>query len=190
MRSFLKRQWPILGLGILLALASFYLIKSGKKVIRETLVENIMPGEGHQATDIHYAQNNPEKGITWALEAKEMRSTGDKNSIAFNEFRLKVTPKDRALIELTGARGDYSRDSGEINLWGNLEGFSGDGFKIFTDHILINEKTRLLSSDKPVKILGPFFSVDGRGLFIDLEKESLDILANVTAVINKDALPR
>ena len=189
MRGFLKRQWPILGLGILLTVVSFYLVKSGKKVIRETLVEDIMPGEGHQATDIHYAQNNPDKGMTWALEAKEMRSSGDKNSIAFNEFRLKVTPKDRPLIELTGARGDYSRDSGEINLWGNLEGFSGNGFKIFTDHILINEKSRQLTSDKPIKILGPFFSVDGRGLFVDLETETLNILTDVTAVINKDALP-
>lgn len=189
MRSFIKRCWPILGVGILLAIVSFYLIKSDKKGIREILVEDIMPGEGQQAIDIHYAQNDPEKGMTWALEAKEMRSSGDKNSIVFSEFRFKVTPKKRPTLELTGARGDYHRDSGEINLWGNLEGSSGNGFKIFTDHILINEKSRKLTSDKPIKILGPFFSIDGEGCFVDFEKETITILTKVTAVINKDDLP-
>ena len=75
-----------------------------------------------------------------------------------------------------------------MNLWGNLEGVSGNGFKIVTDHILINEKRRQLSTDRPVKIIGPYFSVHGRGLFVDLEKETLKIHTNVTAVINNDPL--
>ncbi len=188
MRNFLKRQWPLLGLGILLALVCFYLVRSGKEVIQETLIENIMPGEGLRFNGFHYAQNNPDKGVTWAIDAKEMRSSGDMNSISFNDFRMKVTPKDRPGIELTGEKGDYSRESGEMNLWGNLEGISDSGFRIVTDHILINEKSRQLSTDKPVKIFGPYFSVHGRGLFVDLEKETLKIHTNVTAVINKAPL--
>ncbi len=191
MRSFLKRQWPLLGLGILLALVCFYLIKSGKsgkEVLQEAVIENIMPGEGLRLSDIHYAQDDPDKGVTWALDAKEVRFSGDKNSISFNEFRMKVTPKDRPCIEVTGERGDYSRDTGEMNLWGNLEGVSGNGFKIITEHILFKEKSDQLTTDKPVKIFGPFFTVHGRGLFVDLEKETLKILSNVTAVINKDPL--
>ncbi len=188
MRSFLKTQWPLLGLGILVALVCYYLVISDKEAIQENLIEDVMPGEGHRGRDIHLSQNNPDKGMTWALDAKEMRSSGDKDSISFNEFRLKVTPKNRPVIELTGARGDYSGDSGELKLWGDLEGSSEDGFRIITDHILINEKTRHLTTDKPVQIFGPFFSVNGRGLFVDLEKETLKIRSNVIAVINRGPL--
>ena len=188
MGSFIKRQWPLFGLGILLALVCFYLVKSGKEVVKETLTEDIMPGEGLRFSDFHYAQDDPDKGVIWALDAKEMRSSRDMNSIFFDEFRLKVSPKDRPVIELTGEKGDYSKDSGKINLWGNLEGVSGDGLKIVTDHVLINEKSRQLTTDKPVRIFGPFFNVQGRGLFVDFEKETLKILSEVLAVINEDHL--
>ena len=188
MRSFLKRQWPLLGLGILLAVVFFYLFQSGEEVIQETIIENIMPGEGLRVNGFHYAQNNPDKGVTWAIDAKEMRSSGDMNSISFNEFRMKVTPKDRPGIELTGEKGEYSRDSGEMRLWGNLEGISENGFKFLSDHILINEKSHQLSTDKPVKIIGPYFSVQGRGLSVDFEKETLKIHTDVTAEINENSL--
>ena len=84
--------------------------------------------------------------------------------------------------------GDHTKDSGEINLWGNLEGSSENGFRIITDHILIHEKTRRLTTEKPVMIFGPFFSVYGQGLCVDLEKETLKILSNVHAVINEGPL--
>jgi LPS export ABC transporter protein LptC len=188
MRSFLKKQWPLLGLGILLAVVCFYLFRSGEEVIQETFIEDIMPGEGLRFNGFHYAQNNPDKGVTWAIDAKEMRSSGDMNSISFNEFRMKVTPKDKPGIELTGEKGDYSRESGEMNLWGDLEGVSENGFKFVSDHLLINEKSRQLSTDKPVKIIGPYFSVHGRGLSVDLENETLKIHTNVIAVLNEDPL--
>ena len=126
--------------------------------------------------------------MTWSLDAKEMRSSEDENSISFNDFRLMVKPKDRPVIELTGEKGNYSRNSGEINLWGNLKGISGNGYSIVTDHILINEKSRQLTTDRPVVISGPFFSINGQGLLVDLEKETLKILANVTAIIDEESV--
>ena len=177
-----------MGLGVLLALSAFFLIKSGKEAIQETLFEGIIPGAGLMLQDIHFAQNNPEKGMSWALDAKSMKSSGDKNAISFNGFRLKITLKDGAFFELTGGKGNYARETGEINLWEDLEGVSGNGYRVETDHMLINEKSGLLSTDKPIKIFGPFFSVEGRGLLVDSEKETLKILSNVTAVIDMEPL--
>jgi LPS export ABC transporter protein LptC len=187
-RRLLKRQWPLIGFGILLALVCSYLIKSGKEVVRDTFFEEITPGEGIKLKDIHYAQDNPDKGVIWNLHAREMRSSGDKNSIFFNDFRLRVEPEGRPFFELKGKKGDYSRDSGEINLWGDLEVLSGNGFRFTTADVLINEKSGQLSTDKPVEIFGPFFSMKGRGLFVDLEKETLKILSEVTTILNKESL--
>lgn len=187
MKQLLKKQWPILGLCTLLAVVAFYLYESREEIIRETIFEALVPpGEGLILKDIQYAQEDPEKGMTWALDASEMRSSGDKNSISFSGFLLKVHSKNRPSFELKGDQGDYSRDSGKINLRGNLEGISSDGYRFLTDQIQINEKSELLRSDRPVKIFGPFFSVEGRGLHVDLKKEKLKILSNVTAVINME----
>ena len=67
----------------------------------------------------------------------------------------------------------------------NLKGTSSDGYRIITDQILINEKTGRLSTDRRVKIFGPFFSIEGQGLSIDVEKETVKILSNVTSVIDE-----
>ncbi len=191
MKQLLKKQWPILGLCTLLAVVAFYLYESREEIIQETLIETLVPpGEGLILKDIQYAQENPDKGMTWALDASEMKSSGDKNSISFKGFQLKVHSKHRPSFELKGKEGDYSRDSGEINLRGDLEGISSDGYRFLTDEIQINEKSERLSSDRPIKISGPFFSVEGQGLYVDLKKETLKILSNVTAVINMEHITK
>ena len=188
MRSFLKRQWPLVGIGVLLALVAFYLIKSGKGFIQGPILKEIMSGEGLRLKDIHFTQDDPDEGTKWVLDAGEVRFSGDKNSLLFHDFRLRLEPENGSWFKLKGKSGDYSRDSGEINLRGDLEGFSGDGYRIVTEHILINEKTGLMTTDKQVKIFGPFFSVEGRGLFVDLEKERLKILSDVVTIIDKESL--
>jgi hypothetical protein len=45
-----------------------------------------------------------------------------------------------------------------------------------------------LSTDRRVKIFGSFFSVEGRGLFVDLEKESLKVLSDVTTIVAGESL--
>lgn len=144
-----------------------------------------LSGEGLNLKDIHYTHNDSDEGLKWVLDAEEVKFSGDKNSIFFQDFLLKLELRDSQWLKLKGKQGNYFRASGDINLLGNLEGFSGNGYKIETEHILINEKTGLLSTKKPVKIFGPFFSVAGKGLFADLEKKKLKILSDVTTIFNK-----
>ena len=188
MKSSLKRQWPLIGLGLVVALVAFYLIRSGKEYAQRSFLWEAIPGDGAKLKDIHYTQDDPDKGLKWVLDAREVRFSEDKRSILFRDFHLKVEPENRPYFELNGKKGDYSRDSGEINVWGNLEGFSGNGYRIVTEHLLINEKRGHVSTEKPVKIFGPFFSVAGQGLFVDLEKERLRILSDVTTILDQGSL--
>ena len=188
MKRIIQKQLPLLGVIILLAVVATYLVKSDMKVVRETILEEILPKEGLVIKGFQYNQENPDKGVTWALDAGEMRSSGDNNLISFQQFRLKLRAKDRPAFDLTGEQGSYSRDSGEITLHGNLEGISEDGYRLVTDQIRINEKNGHLRTDRPIKISGPFFSIKGLGLFVDLEKETLKILSAVTATLKTEHL--
>ena len=151
-------------------------------------MEDEVSTEGLKLKDIHYTHDDPDKGFKWILDAREVKYSEDRSSVTFHDFKLRLEPEKKPWFKLTGKKGNYSENSGDINLWGNLEGFSENGYKIFTEHILINEKDGHVSTDKPVKIFGPFFSVKGKGLFVDLKKETLKIFSDVTTTLKKETL--
>jgi len=172
----------------LLALVAIYLTNPDKEVTQEPSIEETVSKEGLKLKDIHYTHDNPEKGFKWILDAKEVKYSEDRSSVTFHDFKLRLEPEKNPWFKLTGKKGTYSEQSGDINLWENLKGFSENGYKFFSDHILINEKAGHAKTDKPIKIVGPFFSVEGKGLFVDFKKKTVKIFSNVTTTIKKEVL--
>lgn len=186
----MKKHWPLVALVLVLAIVSFYLIRSEKEVAPEPEVVDQPPGEGLLLKDIRFTQENPDEKLKWILDAKEVTFSEDRSSIVFRDFKLRMEPEDKPSFDLKGDKGDYAKDSGKMNLRGNLVGVSERGYRIHADHMLINEKSGHLSTDGPVKIFGPFFSVIGKGLFVDLGGERFKIMSDVTTTIKRESLVR
>ena len=186
MKSFLKRHWPLIGLCALLLLVGFYFFRQGRDLMKApALLMNLMSGEGLQLKDVHYTQDDPDKKVKWVVDAREVRFSGDRKNVEFFDFKLKVEPENRPRFTLNGKKGNYSKDTGNIELFGSIDGVSSDGYRILTEYLLINEKEGHLSTDRPVKIFGPLFEVDGEGLFADMKEEKIKVLSHVTTNISQ-----
>jgi len=188
MKKFPKRYWPLIGLVVLLVLISYYLIKSRHEIMGDLVLTTQVSDKGLKLENIHYIQNSPDEGVKWVLDAKEVEFSRDRTRMTFRHFRLKLNPKNRTAIQLVGEGGDYDKSSSELHLRGDLQGHTDNGYRIFTDHILYNQKEGFLKTDKPVKIIGPFFSMAGEGLYLNLDGETLRIMSDVTTLIKRELL--
>jgi len=159
-----------------------------KELVRQPIVTEASLEDGITLSDIHYTQDDPDKGMQWVLDAEEVRFSPDRTYFSFRSFQLKLFPEDRPSLELEGDRGDFNKATGEIRLRGNLEGHSVNGYRIFADHLLYNHEQGILTTDEPVRITGPFFAVSGRGLYFNLEKEFLRMTTGVTTFLNRKIL--
>jgi LPS export ABC transporter protein LptC len=175
-----------MGVAILVAVVVFYLIQGQRNSSNKSVGPDVPAEEGLKLEDVHFTQDNPDDNVKWVLDAKEARLSKDKDVISFHEFKLRLEPGKRPCVELEGQRGEYHRTSGEIRLQGNLKGTTDDGYRIVTESAVYRHKQGRLETKDPVKITGPFFSVVGQGLQLNVETETVHVLSHVTTLIEKD----
>jgi LPS export ABC transporter protein LptC len=106
--------------------------------------------------------------------------------MSFNHFHLKVQPQKRPSVELTGEKGEYDTETGELVLKGDLKGKTDNGYTFETQSAVYNQKRGSLQTDELVEISGPFFSIRGRGLSFDVDKEVMTIQSEVTTFIKSE----
>jgi LPS export ABC transporter protein LptC len=172
----------------MLAWGASYLVMSGKKGLGERLLGDLLPEEGLKLKDIHYTQDDAARGMKWVLDAEEVTLTGDNESAAFRDFLLKLESKERSPVTVRGKKGIFNRTTGVMELWGDVEARSEDGFCFKTDHLLFNQNTGIITTESEVEVTGPFFSVEGKGLFVDLNQKDLKVISNVTTRVDEKAL--
>ncbi len=172
----------------MLLVVVFYFAKAGKDFIKTTaFLKDVISGKGVNLKDIHYRQDDPDKKIKWVLDAKEVRFSEDRKTIRFFDFFLEVEAEGRPGFSLRGERGIYFKDIGKIELKGKLDGSYGTEYRFLTDYVVVNEKKGTVNNEEPVEIFGPFFTVKGKGIFVDLSENRIKILSNVVTTINRDA---
>jgi LPS export ABC transporter protein LptC len=184
----LIRHLPIIGIVALLAVVGFYLIKSESKGPEDSPPTDTAEDESFRLKNIHYIQENPDGGAKWILDADEVRFSEDRQYISFNNFHLKLESENDFAIELLGKNGSYDKTADEIKLSGNLEGHTDNGYTIATDQILYKQKKGHLNTDAPVEITGPFFSVAGKGLHVNLNTKTIEVTNSTTTVIERGSL--
>ena len=139
--------------------------------------------EGIRLKDIHYVQDDPAHKVKWTLDASEAKLSKDQQFVTFVNFHLILKPENKPVVTVQGKQGEFDKRSGRLVLQGDLVGETEDGYRFTTEQAVYHHKEGTLETDQAVKISGAFFSIDGKGLLLDLGKEKLQILSNATTLI-------
>jgi len=173
---------PIAGIALLLCTVGYFLVKTGYQSGKDLALEAIFPDTGATVRSFHYSEEN------LILDADEGTYSQDKQKVTLNNFYLKLAPLNSPSIEIKGEKAEWDRNLKVINLRGNLKGYSNNGYGVFTEHLTYEQKDGILRTDEKVKITGPFFSVNGKGLLCYLERQRFKIISDITALIEKGSL--
>ncbi len=188
MKRHLRKHWPLLGIAGLLIVVGIYLAKAYQQFGQGRVLPDLFSKDGIKLADINFSQTRPDESLKWNLDAKEVHVSKDRQLIHFKDFQLRLERAESPSIAFEGRCCDYDQNAGEASLYGDLKGCTDDGYRIVTQKLFYKEEEGLLTTEDPVEISGPFFSVSGRGLHFDLEKETLQILSGVTTLIDATSL--
>ena len=180
---------PLIGVFLLLSLLAFFLITSGRNDPGELIPDETVSTEGPSGENFKVTLPDPDKGTTWRVEAdKASLREKDDGTIRLEGLRTIFEQKDGLDFELEGDIGEINSEKNEIYLSGVLKGEISNGYTLYAKQLVIQIKENSIKSDETVTFIGPFFKITGKGLFIDLEKETLKILKDVSSNIDKESL--
>ena len=177
--------WPIVGIFLLLVTAAFFLFKVPEFAIFSSKAVDLISGEALKMSDIKYSQDYKSGQGKWELVAKEARFFDKSQVLVLRDVSLTLDSAKELSYTLRGTEGEYCRKSGKITLRGGVEGRSSNGYHLETSLLIFRQKNESVETDKAVRVTGPFFKVNGEGLYIDLKKKTFLVRRNVRTTITK-----
>jgi len=183
MNKFFRKHWPLVAMSLLLAAMTVYLFQARREPVEQKAAQDKESEEGIRLKDIHYVQDDPAHKVNWALDASEAKLSKDQQFVTFLNFHLTLKPENKPVVTVKGKQGEFDKRTGRLVLQGDLIGETEDGYRFTTEQAVYHHKEGYLEADQAVKISSAFFSIEGKGLLLDLGKEKLQILSNATTLI-------
>ncbi len=127
---------------------------------------------------VHFVEDKGGKK-TWELEAKSVQQYEDQNLLVLKEVKVTVYTKDGRSFVISGKEAKVHQDSKDAELTGNVVLTSSDGYRLRTQSISYDHRTKKVTTPDLVEIDGNQIQVQGKGMLVDMEGRSFKILGHV-----------
>ncbi len=117
----------------------------------------------------------------WHIEATSAEITGEEE-IVLNMLKA-VAYADETAVFLTSNTGVYHKDAGEVELIGNVEVVSEEGFKLKTERAKWSHKDKKISTDEIVEITREGLVAVGKGGMADSENKRAVLFSDVSVTM-------
>ena len=188
--TLLKPRHLLLLLALILAgaLATIVALRYRPSIQLAEVVKALPSGVDLALQDINYTHS--EAGVArWRLVAKQVQHRAEQRGMVVADLHL--TFFDAAGIEqgtLTARNGQVTADFSVVEVRGEVQIVSRNGYTLQTDHLTYRQEERSIRTDAPVRLVSTDMQLDGVGLTLDLATQRLQVHDKVRAVVQ--AQPR
>ena len=121
----------------------------------------------------------------WELEADSAFYFKDQSTVNLEKVRATFYGKDEEIYVLVGEKGKFNTQTKEIEVYSGVQIDSNKGYRMRTESLKYQPDKRELSTPERVEMHGPQFQLSGVGLIVDLDKERVKVLDQVSTTLSR-----
>jgi len=147
------------------------------------VVKSLPSGVDLALQDINYTHS--EAGVArWRLVAKQVQHRSEQQGMVVADLQLTFfDPEGIEQGKLTARNGLVNADFSVVEVRGEVQIVSRNGYTLQTDHLTYRQEDRSIRTDAPVRLVSTMIHLDGIGLTVDLATQRLQVHNKVRAVV-------
>jgi LPS export ABC transporter protein LptC len=146
-------------------------------------VQDVSSGVEQNVTAFSIEGRSPKGARQWNLQGESAEIVGD--DIYLNNLKA-VVYNDESVINLSSDSGVYKRESGEVELIGNVKVFSGKDFSLLTDAAKWSQEEKEIFTDETVNISREGMTAVGKGGRANSDEKWAKLNSEVKVFISPD----
>jgi len=183
--TLLKSRHLLLLLALILAgaLAAIVALRYRPAGQLAEVVKALPSGVDLALQDINYTHS--EAGVArWRLVAKQVQHRAEQQGMVVADLQLTFfDPEGVEQGKLTARNGQVNADFSVVEVRGEVQIVSRNGYTLQTDHLTYRQEDRSIHTDAPVRLISTDMQLDGVGMTVDLAKQRLQVHNKVRAVV-------
>jgi LPS export ABC transporter protein LptC len=119
----------------------------------------------------------------WELEATCAQYFKEESTVFFDNVKATFFGKNGETYVLVGEKGKFNPQTKAIEVFNGITLSSSDGYQMRTRSLKYQAEKRELSTSDAVEITGPQLRVEGIGLIVELDRQQMKVLHQVTTTL-------
>jgi LPS export ABC transporter protein LptC len=121
--------------------------------------------------------------MEWELEAISAQYFKEENTVLFDKVKATFFGKSGETYVLVGDKGKFNTQTKAIEVFNGVTLSSSDGYQMRTRSLKYQAEKKELSTSDAVKITGPQLRVEGIGLIVEVDRQQMKVLRQVTTTL-------
>ena len=172
-----------------IVLCALLWIRDDSRELASKKIPETSPQEDLSIKGLDYVQTKD--GIReWRLTAGSAHFSKEHNQTRLENVRFTYFTKDQKQVVVTGKEGFFNTKSLDVNLCGNVNIKSDEGYEFEAPSVKYVAKAKEIQSADQVMFRGNQIQITGKGMRVFINQGKVVIMKNVQATISKVAAKR